>query len=51
MTKAGVFVVGALHYDIIVDAPHRPLLGGDDALDAYMARIDELDISCFRCED
>ena len=24
MTKAGVFVVGSLHYDIVVDAPHLP---------------------------
>lgn len=34
-----------------VNAPHRPLLGGEEALGAYMERIDDLDISCFRCED
>lgn len=34
-----------------LDAPHRPLLGGEAALEAYIERIDELDISCFRCED
>ncbi len=34
-----------------LEAPHRPLLGGEEALDAYIERIDELDISCFRCED
>lgn len=33
------------------DAPHRPLIPGDEALDAYKGRIDELEISCFRCED
>jgi len=32
-------------------APKRPLLEGREALEAYMARIDELDVSCFRCED
>ncbi len=32
-------------------APHRPLLEGEDAVSAYMARIDELDVSCFRCAD
>lgn len=34
-----------------VESPYRPLLGGVDALDAYMTRIDELEVSCFRCED
>lgn len=34
-----------------VESPQRPLLGGEEALDAYIERIDELDISCFRCED
>ncbi|HIE21137.1 MAG TPA: glycine cleavage system protein H [Acidimicrobiia bacterium] len=33
------------------NAPKRPLLEGDAALEAYIARIDELDVSCFRCED
>ncbi len=27
------------------------LLGGEAAVAAYMARIDELDITCFRCAD
>jgi len=27
------------------------LLGGEEAAEAYMARIDELDLSCFRCAD
>ncbi|MCP3976238.1 MAG: glycine cleavage system protein H [bacterium] len=31
--------------------PHRPLLEADEAWAAYMARIDDLDISCFRCAD
>jgi glycine cleavage system H protein len=31
--------------------PLRPLLVSDAALAAYKARIDELDISCFRCAD
>jgi glycine cleavage system H protein len=34
-----------------VESPQRPLLDGEEALDAYIERIDELDISCFRCED
>ncbi len=34
-----------------LESPSRPLIGGDEALDPYMARIDELEISCFRCED
>ena len=33
------------------DSPNRPLIGGDEAMTAYMARIDEIDVSCFRCED
>lgn len=33
------------------DAPLRPLLDGEEAMSAYMARIDELDVSCFRCVD
>lgn len=33
------------------EAPHRPLLEGEEALQAYVGRIDELDVSCFRCED
>ncbi len=31
--------------------PHRPLLEGAEAVEAYMARIDELGVSCFRCAD
>lgn len=31
--------------------PDRPLLAGDEAVEAYVARIDELDVSCFRCAD
>jgi glycine cleavage system H protein len=31
--------------------PDRPLLEGSEALAAYHARIDELDITCFRCAD
>ncbi len=31
--------------------PHRPLLEADDAVAAYMERIDDLDVSCFRCAD
>ncbi len=27
------------------------LLGGSEAVEAYVARIDELDLSCFRCAD
>ncbi len=33
------------------EAPHRPLLEGEEAFQAYVGRIDELDVSCFRCED
>jgi glycine cleavage system H protein len=31
--------------------PDRPLLSGDDAVSAYRARIDLLEVACFRCED
>ncbi len=31
--------------------PYRRLVDGDEAVAAYMERIDELDISCFRCAD
>jgi len=31
--------------------PLRPLLVSDAAVTAYKARIDELDMSCFRCAD
>ncbi|GMQ84973.1 MAG: glycine cleavage system protein H [Acidimicrobiia bacterium] len=31
--------------------PNRPLVDGDEAVAAYMERIDELDVSCFRCAD
>lgn len=31
--------------------PDRALMEADDAIEAYMSRIDELDISCFRCAD
>lgn len=31
--------------------PYRPLVEAADAISAYKARIDELDISCFRCAD
>jgi glycine cleavage system H protein len=31
--------------------PDRPLLQGDEAVAAYQARIDALEVSCFRCED
>lgn len=31
--------------------PHTPLFEGEKAAAAYMERIDELDISCFRCAD
>jgi glycine cleavage system H protein len=31
--------------------PLRPLLESDDAVAAYRARIDELDMTCFRCAD
>lgn len=34
-----------------LDAPHTPLVAGEEATAAYMERIDELDISCFRCAD
>jgi glycine cleavage system H protein len=34
-----------------IDSPHRPLLGGETALEPYRERIDGLGISCFRCED
>ena len=33
------------------DSPNRPLISGDEAMTAYIARIDEVDVSCFRCED
>lgn len=33
-----------------LDAPDRPLLTGDEALAAYRARIEELEVVCFRCE-
>ncbi len=33
------------------DRPHSPLIEGEEAVTAYMERIDELDISCFRCAD
>ena len=33
------------------DSPHRRLLEGEEAFQAYVGRIDELDVSCFRCED
>ncbi|MGB8362524.1 MAG: glycine cleavage system protein H [Acidimicrobiia bacterium] len=33
------------------ESPHRPLIGGETALEPYRERIDELGISCFRCED
>ena len=33
------------------DMPKRPLISGEEAMTAYMARIDEVDVSCFRCED
>ena len=32
-------------------APLRPLLAGPEAVAAYQERIDELEISCFRCAD
>ena len=31
--------------------PHSALVEGEDAVTAYMERIDDLDISCFRCAD
>jgi glycine cleavage system H protein len=31
--------------------PDRPLLRGDEAVAAYQARIESLEINCFRCED
>lgn len=31
--------------------PDRPLLEGEEAIDAYRKRIDELAVSCFRCAD
>jgi glycine cleavage system H protein len=34
-----------------VNAPIRPLIDGKEVLGPYRARIDELEISCFRCED
>lgn len=34
-----------------IDSPHRPLISGDRALGPYRERIDDLEISCFRCED
>ena len=34
-----------------VNAPHRPLVDGEDALEPYRRRIDELEITCFRCAD
>jgi glycine cleavage system H protein len=34
-----------------LDAPYTPLVAGEEATAAYMERIDELDISCFRCAD
>lgn len=33
------------------DAAHTGLLSGDDAVAAYRARIDDLELSCFRCAD
>lgn len=33
------------------DRPDRPLVPAGEAIPAYMERIDELDISCFRCAD
>ncbi len=33
------------------DSPVATLLAGEEALDAYVKRIDTLEISCFRCED
>lgn len=34
-----------------VDRPIRPLLEGEEARSAYKARIEDLDVSCFRCAD
>ena len=34
-----------------IESPHRPLIGGETALGPYRERIDDLGISCFRCED
>lgn len=34
-----------------LDSPHRPLIDGEDVLGPYTERIEELGISCFRCED
>ena len=34
-----------------VSAPNRPLITGEDALEPYRSRIDELDVNCFRCAD
>ncbi len=31
-------------------APLRPLLEGEEAVVAYQARIEELELSCFRCD-
>lgn len=33
------------------DAPLRPLVPGEEALSAYMERIEKLQVSCFRCAD
>lgn len=32
-------------------APHRPLIEGEEAMETYRSRIDELEINCFRCAD
>ncbi len=34
-----------------VTQPHRPLLRGNDAWEAYRDRIDDLEIRCYRCAD
>jgi glycine cleavage system H protein len=34
-----------------MDSPHRPLINGEEALEPYRDRIDELEVNCFRCED
>lgn len=33
------------------NAPYRPLLDGEDAVEPYRSRIDDLEINCFRCAD
>lgn len=33
------------------NAPYRPLRDGEDAVEPYRSRIDDLEINCFRCAD